>query len=767
MSAVAAPRATAAVAPPTEWQLAGWAVRLATFAALAGFATGHWARLVEDPPASGLAGAVLAAVAIASGLTALGRLDMPRGAVHVAAGAVTLFGLCLALVAAGLSGSLLEPARWDDLANEIDRGLAGIRNVSWPYSGPDESVRLSILLGAPVLLSLAAALAFWPVRRGASALRALALVALLVLYGLSVTEYDPGRPLLRGAALLALVAAWLWLPRLGRREAVPALIAVLAVGALSLPLAARLDSEGALIDYRAWDWFGGKDVTFNWNHSYGPLEWPRDGTTLLNVRAGRAHYWKAETLDHFDGLRWVRSRDNEGTGPLAELPSRPDRRWDERIRVTVRALRTDFIVATGTPYLVMGAGESVSGSADGTIRRLEEPLRRGDSYSVRTYAPNPSVREMRRATEPYGGSLAQYTTLALPPRGVDALKQAPPSSSGPPRFTPSAEQVEMPLRRGSDAVPAAAVRLEDSPYRRTFDLARRLALGAPTAYDAARRIERHLERNYTYSERPPSRPYPLESFLFQDRIGYCQQFSGAMALMLRMVGIPARVVSGFSPGSFNRDTHEYRVRDLDAHSWVEVYFSGIGWVTFDPTPAAAPADRPGGQSDSSRSSEDSAANITGDSTGAPGGDRPSRAQAGERDGDRGGRRGWVVGLGLVSLALAALGSALAVRRRRRPSPAAAAEATLRELQRALPRLGWELGAGTTLLELERRLGRAAGPRAAAYVARLRLGRFGARDVAPPDPGERRALRRELTANRGLRARLRGYLALPPIPFTGS
>ena len=112
-------------------------------------------------------------------------------------------------------------------------------------------------------------------------------------------------------------------------------------------------------------------------------------------------------------------------------------------------------------------------------------------------------------------------------------------------------------------------------------------------YDAVKAVEDHLQSGFTYSERPPSREYPLEAFLFEDKIGYCQQFSGAMALMLRMSGIPARVVSGFSPGSLNRDTGEFRVRDLDAHSWVEVYFADIGWVTFDPTPAAAPADRAG------------------------------------------------------------------------------------------------------------------------------------------------------------------------------
>ena len=74
------------------------------------------------------------------------------------------------------------------------------------------------------------------------------------------------------------------------------------------------------------------------------------------------------------------------------------------------------------------------------------------------------------------------------------------------------------------------------------------------------------------------------------QVGYCQQFSGAMALMLRMIGIPARVAAGFAPGSRTRK-RRVRVRDLDAHSWVEVYFNGIGWVPFDPTPAAAPAER--------------------------------------------------------------------------------------------------------------------------------------------------------------------------------
>ena len=96
---------------------------------------------------------------------------------------------------------------------------------------------------------------------------------------------------------------------------------------------------------------------------------------------------------------------------------------------------------------------------------------------------------------------------------------------------------------------------------------------------------------------------PLDAFLFRDKAGYCQQFSGAMALLLRMGGVPARVAAGFTPGDArHRARREFVVRDFDAHSWVEAYFPGYGWVTFDPTPAIAPAraQDPGAVDDAAR-----------------------------------------------------------------------------------------------------------------------------------------------------------------------
>ncbi len=106
-------------------------------------------------------------------------------------------------------------------------------------------------------------------------------------------------------------------------------------------------------------------------------------------------------------------------------------------------------------------------------------------------------------------------------------------------------------------------------------------------------VEDYLGKGFTYSETPPAGSRTLDGFLFDTKQGFCQQFSGAEALLLRMGGIPARVSTGFTSGAFDNKAKEWVVRDLDAHSWVEVWFPGYGWVTRDPTPAASPSRRSG------------------------------------------------------------------------------------------------------------------------------------------------------------------------------
>lgn len=126
-------------------------------------------------------------------------------------------------------------------------------------------------------------------------------------------------------------------------------------------------------------------------------------------------------------------------------------------------------------------------------------------------------------------------------------------------------------------------------------LAEEMSAGAATDFQKARAIETSLRRNYGYTLQllPKEVPDPLATFLFERRKGHCEYFASAMAIMLRTIGIPSRVVTGFQSGVYNPLTHLQVVRASDAHSWVEAWITGRGWTTFDPTPSDPTAATPG------------------------------------------------------------------------------------------------------------------------------------------------------------------------------
>jgi transglutaminase-like putative cysteine protease len=106
-------------------------------------------------------------------------------------------------------------------------------------------------------------------------------------------------------------------------------------------------------------------------------------------------------------------------------------------------------------------------------------------------------------------------------------------------------------------------------------------------YDKAVAMERYLQTNFAYTLQMPqvSPSDPIANFLFVRKAGHCEYFASSMAIMLRTIGIPSRIVNGFRGGEFNDVSGNYIIRARDAHSWVEAYFPGSGWVSFDPTPA--------------------------------------------------------------------------------------------------------------------------------------------------------------------------------------
>ncbi len=128
-------------------------------------------------------------------------------------------------------------------------------------------------------------------------------------------------------------------------------------------------------------------------------------------------------------------------------------------------------------------------------------------------------------------------------------------------------------------------------------LAHRISDQASTPYDKADAITRYLRSNITYSttvNNPPPGQDSLDWFLFDSKTGFCNYYATAEVILLRSVGIPARMVVGFAQGEFS-SPNLYVVRERDEHAWPEVYFPGVGWVEFEPTGNQAPLVRPLGE----------------------------------------------------------------------------------------------------------------------------------------------------------------------------
>lgn len=124
---------------------------------------------------------------------------------------------------------------------------------------------------------------------------------------------------------------------------------------------------------------------------------------------------------------------------------------------------------------------------------------------------------------------------------------------------------------------------------RVEELARSLTKGQETPLDIARALEKSLRTQYKYDLGSPSgaAPDPLDHFLFESKRGHCEFYSTAMAVLLRVRGVPSRNVTGFVGGTYNRFGGFYAVRQGDAHSWVEAYLPDRGWIRFDPTPPSS------------------------------------------------------------------------------------------------------------------------------------------------------------------------------------
>ncbi|HSC92729.1 MAG TPA: transglutaminaseTgpA domain-containing protein [Gaiellaceae bacterium] len=364
----------------------------------------------------------------------------------------------------------------------------------------------------------------------------------------------------------------------GRRTLVGAGLAASLVVASGGAALAGLTPGASHVDWRGWDPFapggGTTDVRFLWDASYAGIDFPVRPTVVLRVRApARAEYWRMSTLETFSGDRWIENLFPTDIGeahrqlPTDPLVPRRDARpgaWLEQ-KVTIEGLEDTRVPAAAEPARIDGPELGDVSFLSGGVILAHRPLQRGTRYTVWSYAPRPTPRALAASPPRYPAAAGRYLEMG---------RARFPGYGGRGRIAKVDRVFEDELYQPLWA------------YRPLWQDARRLTARARSPYEATLVLERWFRSGggFRYEEHPPvSRTNPpLVDFVEVTRAGYCQHYAGAMAVMLRMLGIPSRVAVGFTAGTWKAGV--WTVTDHQAHAWVEAWFAGFGWLAFDPTP---------------------------------------------------------------------------------------------------------------------------------------------------------------------------------------
>jgi transglutaminase-like putative cysteine protease len=392
-------------------------------------------------------------------------------------------------------------------------------------------------------------------------------ISLAILYLAAVYAWDYPFGLL--VALWAVCLGGFWmashLRRMGARlSAPPAALAALVVGALGLGLAGFIlvpqPAAGAptplVVSLPNFVAFRGDmenpalplvQIAGDPSGATGSIDLHYRGrlgdTPVMYVRTGAPAYWRGLVFDTYQGGQWTAS--NRGYVELQPyvpprlLPPAPPNNLGTFVQ-TFRVLRPlPGVISAAYPiqslYVPVAA---LRQDAYGTFR-TPSGLRPGETYSVVSYLPNLTAQELEKA----------------------------PFASGAP---------------GGDY-------LDDSALsQQARDLARQAVEGhTETQFATVMALTNYLQSTFQYSQQlghVPAGRDPVDWFLFDVKIGYCEQFATAETLMLRSLGIPARLATGYSTGDYDPVLDQSVVRERDAHAWVEVWFPDHGWVPVDPSP---------------------------------------------------------------------------------------------------------------------------------------------------------------------------------------
>ena len=266
-----------------------------------------------------------------------------------------------------------------------------------------------------------------------------------------------------------------------------------------------------------------------------------DLASLLQAGQLPPLYWRSFTYDVYTGHGWSASATDQ-TPYQADQPIQPNQLPGHMLiqeQVSIVPGEGGSIYAAGEPVTI-DVPSSVAWRSSNDLFGIQTA---SNAYAVQSLIPLVDENTLRAAGLEYPGWVTQRY-LALP--------------------------AEVPTR--------------------VKELAIQLTATEPTPYDRAHAIEQYL-RSFPYTlevPRPPANQDLTDYFLFDLRKGYCDYYASAMVVLARAAGLPARLAVGFASGTYNLNSRRFMVTQAEAHSWVEVYFPGTGWVPFEPT-AGLPA----------------------------------------------------------------------------------------------------------------------------------------------------------------------------------
>ena len=274
----------------------------------------------------------------------------------------------------------------------------------------------------------------------------------------------------------------------------------------------------------------------------------------LKVRSSRAQYWRGMAYDQYTGETWKLGMPEEVTelepspSPIIFLPQ-----FEPSIAPTYE-LTQIYYIESSQSNLVFTAYKPT---------RLYFPI---DMVMIDPYESLRSPVEMVEGVT--------YTVVSNVPL-ID------------PQVLMSLKTDNMPISENKYYKRLLKyLELPDTVTERTRKLAENITSNAGNHYEKALYVKNYLQNNYVYDLEIghfPKDADTVDYFLFEEKKGYCEHFASAMAVMLRTLGIPTRLVTGYMPGEYNPFTGYYEVKISDAHAWVEVFIEQYGWIPFDPT----------------------------------------------------------------------------------------------------------------------------------------------------------------------------------------